>query len=103
MSEQEEIVQYLKAEYSDKKLPHAANQLRISHHGAYATLDTGTSDGQITVVGVRFHDSEYEVRDYRNKLQRYKTFEQMKAGLATFLGSVSVEQLEQGVKESITQ
>ena|SRR5438270_19767 len=103
MSEQEEIAQYLKAEYGDKKLPHAANQLRIGQHSPYATLDTGTWDGQITLVGVRFHDGEYELRDYENNFRRYKTFDQMKDGLAAFLESVREEHLERAVREAISR
>lgn len=102
MSEQEEIVQFLKLEYDNKKLPHAANQLRVSHYGPFATLDTGTWDGQITVVGVRFHNGEYEIRDYENRSRHYKTFDQLKGGLAAFLESVKEEQLDRVVKEAAT-
>lgn len=101
ISEQEEIVQFLNVEYGNKKLPHGANQLRVGRHRSYATLDTGTWDGQITVVGVRFESGEYEVRGYENSLRRFKTFAQMKEGLAAFLESVRDEHLEGAVKESI--
>ncbi len=100
MSEQEEIAQFLRLEYGDKKLPHASNQLRVSHKGPFATLDTGTWNGQITVVGVRFHDGEYELRDYENHSRQYKTFDQMKEGLAALLESVKEEQLDRAVKEA---
>jgi hypothetical protein len=102
MSEQEEIAQFLRLEYGEKNLPHAANQLRVSNHGPYATLDTGTWNGQITVVGVRFHDGEYELRDYENHSRRYTTFDQMKEGLAAFLESVKEDELDRAVKEATT-
>ena len=97
MSEQEAIIRFLKQEYGGKKLPHLANQVVVGDYGPYATLDTGTWDGQITVVGVRFDDGEYEVRDYENRISHYKTLEEMKQGLAQFLESVMQGELERVV------
>jgi hypothetical protein len=100
MPEQEEIVQFLKLEYSNRKLPNAANQLRVSQQGGYATLDTGAWEGQITVVGVRFQNGEYELRDYQNRTRRYKTFDELKEGLATFLQSVQEGELDRAVRDA---
>jgi hypothetical protein len=101
MSEQEAIAEFLKQEYAGKKLPHGTNQLRVGRHGGFVTLDTGTWDGQITVVGVGFDNGEYEIRGFDNDNRRFKTFDEMKAGLATFLESVTEAQLEQTVKRSL--
>jgi hypothetical protein len=70
----EEITQFLRQEYGGKRLPHAGNELRVGSHAPgdgvpLVTLDTGIWNGQITVVGVRFHNGQYELRDYENRLR----------------------------------
>ena len=103
MSEQDKVLQFLKTNYGDKKLPHADNQLRIGQHGSYATLDTGTWNGQITVVGVRFDRSEYELRDFEDRTSRYKTFDELKAALASHLDAITGDRLEQAFNQSASR
>lgn len=100
----EEIAKFLRLEYGGKKLSHAANELRVSSHSVgdgvpFVTLDTGTWNGQITVVGMRFHNGEYELRDYEDRLRRYKTVEQLKQGLAGLVAAVTSEQLDRAFAE----
>lgn len=104
----EEIAQFLRQEYGGKRLPHAINELRVGSHPSgdgvpYVTLDTGTWNGQITVVGVRWHDGQYELRDYENRLRRYKTFEQLKEGLAGLLAAVTADELDRAFAEGVTR
>jgi hypothetical protein len=100
MWEQEEIAQFLRQQYGDKKLPNASNQLRVGQAKSYVTLDTGTWNGQLTVVGLRFHDGKYELRDYEDRVSTYETLDQMKQGVAVLLNSLKDGQLDRLVDEA---
>ena len=99
MSEQEQLESLFKR-YDGKKLPRLLAPLAFRRAEGLAVLLAGSLNGQVRVVGGRFHAGQYELLDFDNQSTSYQTIQELEGALSRSLESLAQDRLDIFVPKS---